>query len=63
MKRKKEGFDESPADLFKPADLTNVFREPDSSNPFGNVLVTDYIYDPQRKPAPPAFNQKVNEKI
>jgi hypothetical protein len=63
IKRKKEGFDESPADLFKPADLTNVFREPDSSNPFGNVLVTDYIYDPQRKPAPPAFNQKVNEKI
>jgi hypothetical protein len=63
MKRKKEGFDESPADLFKPAGLTNVFREPDSSNPFGNVLVTDYIYDPKRKPAPPAFNQKVNDDI
>ena len=67
IKKKKEGFyqvDEgSPADPFKSADLSNVFREPDASNPFGNVLVTDYIYDPQRKPAPPAFNQKVNEDI
>lgn len=63
--KKKEGFyqDASPADPFKSADLSNVFREPDSSNPFGNVLVTDYIYDPKRKPAPPAFNQKVNDDI
>jgi hypothetical protein len=65
FKKKKEGFSstESPADPFKSADLSNVFREPDSSNPFGNVLVTDYIYDPQRKPAPPAFNQNVNDNI
>ena len=68
IKKKKEGFyqseeSESPADPFKTADLNNVFREPDSANPFGNVLVTDYIYDPKRKPAPPAFNQKVNEDI
>jgi hypothetical protein len=63
IKKKKEGFDESPADLFKSADLSNVFREPDASNPFGNVLVTDYIYDPKRKPAPPAFNQNVNDNI
>lgn len=65
FKKKKEGFyyTESPADPFKSADLSNVFREPDSSNPFGNVLVTDYIYNPQRKPAPPAFNQNVNDDI
>jgi len=65
IKKKKEGFSytESPADPFKSADLSNVFREPDSSNPFGNVLITDYIYDPKRKPAPPAFNQKVNDDI
>jgi hypothetical protein len=68
IKKKKEGFSqdatiESPADPFKSADLSNVFKEPDSSNPFGNVLVTDYIYDPKRKPAPPAFNQKVNDDI
>jgi hypothetical protein len=70
FQKKKEGFYEiisdkngSPADPLKSADLSNVFREPDSANPFGNVLVTDYIYDPKRKPAPPAYNQKVNEDI
>ena len=66
IKKKKEGFskeEDSPADPFKTADLNDVFREPDSTNPFGNVLVTDYIYNPKRKPAPPAFNQKVNDDI
>lgn len=62
IKVKKEGFDE-PSDKYKPADLTNVFKQPDSSNPFGNVLVTDYINNPQRKPAPPAYNQSVNDAI
>jgi hypothetical protein len=41
----------------------NVFDTPDSSNPFGNALVTDYQYNPNKKPAPPAFNESVNEKI
>ena len=59
---KKEGFD-SPSDPYKPEDLSHVFKPPDSSNPFGNVLVTDYIYDPKRKPAPPAYNQNVNDDI
>jgi hypothetical protein len=66
IQKKKEGFAQdagSPADPFKSMDLSNVFREPDASNPFGNVLVTDYIYDPKRKPAPPAFNQNVNDNI
>lgn len=62
--KKKEGFSpKDDVDLIKSVDMTNVFREPDSSNPFGNILVTDYIYDPKRKPAPPAFNQKVNAEI
>ena len=73
MKKKKEGFYEvsndgtkmprEDVDLINSVDLNNVFKEPDSDNPFGNVLVTDYIYNPKRKPAPPAFNQKVNEDI
>ena len=41
----------------------SVFDAPDSSNPFGNTLVTDYQYNPNKKPAPPAFNESVNEKI
>ena len=34
-----------------------------SSNPFSNVLMTDYDYNPDKKPAPPSFNQNVNEEI
>ena len=41
----------------------DVFGEPDSSNPFNNVMVTDYDYNPQKKPAPPAFNKVVEEDI
>lgn len=58
---------ENPADqVLKDASIlrdVNVFDTPDSSNPFGNVLITDYKYNPNKKPAPPAFNEKVNEKI
>lgn len=54
------------SDLFK---LNNesipdkIFEHPSTSNPFGNVLVTDYDYNPNKKPAPPAFNQNVSSTI
>jgi hypothetical protein len=41
----------------------DIFQEPDSGNPFSNVLMTDYDYNPNKKPAPPAFNENVNNKI
>jgi len=41
----------------------NTFQEPDSSNPFSNVLMTDYDYNPNKKPAPPSFNKNINSKI
>jgi len=41
----------------------NTFEPPDSSNPFGNALVTDYEYNPNKKPAPPSFNESINEQI
>jgi len=41
----------------------NVFTKPDSSNPFSNVLMTDYEYNPNKKPAPPAFNKSINDQI
>ena len=41
----------------------DVFAEPTSSNPFGNVLVSDVMLNPDKKPAPPAFNANVNESI
>jgi len=40
-----------------------VFDEPTSSNPFSNVLITDYDYNPNKKPAPPAFNKNTNNEI
>lgn len=42
---------------------TDVFDVPSSSNPFSNVLITDYDYNPNKKPAPPAFNDNVNTDI
>ena len=41
----------------------DVFDKPDSSNPFSNVLITDYEYNPNKKPAPPAFNENINDQI
>jgi hypothetical protein len=41
----------------------NVFDKPSSSNPFSNVLITDYEYNPNKKPAPPSFNKNINKSI
>jgi hypothetical protein len=43
-----------------PAD---VFDEPDAGNPFSNVLIPDYEYRVNKKPAPPSFNENINAKI
>ena len=62
----KEGF-ESPAIAYLNDNNISIpsdaFLKPDSSNPFGNVMMTDYDYNPNKKPAPPAFNNKVNDDI
>ena len=62
----KEGF-ENPAMDFLTQDgkvmPEDIFDEPEPSNPFSNVMMTDYDYNPNKKPAPPAFNQNVNDKI
>lgn len=63
-----EGFDvNGPVlDLLKYNSLPvpeDVFDAPDAGNPFGNVLVTDYDYNPQKKPAPPAANSTVAKDI
>jgi hypothetical protein len=63
-----EGFalSEPASDLVKKSaefKTDMVFQRPNANNPFGNVLVTDYLDNPQRKPAPPAFNEDVNKEI
>ena len=43
--------------------LKSEFKEGDKKNPFSNVLLTQIMDEPNRKPAPPAFNPDVEEKI
>jgi hypothetical protein len=64
---KKEGFLSVQASELLAKDNiqvgNDVFQEPDSSNPFSNVMMPDYDYNPNKKPAPPAFNQNINTQI
>ena len=39
------------------------YKKPTSKNPLGNVLLTDIQDNPERKSAPPAFYDNVNEEI
>jgi|UniRef100_A0A6C0D801 hypothetical protein len=41
------------------SDFTNVNKK----NPLGNVLLTEIVDNPNRKPAPPSFNTEVYEDI
>ena len=41
----------------------DVFDLPTAKNPFSNVLLTDINGNPTKKPAPPAFNDQVNQSI
>jgi hypothetical protein len=60
-----ENFDSPGIDVANANGLIqpNIFDAPSSSNPFSNVLMTDYEYNPDKPPAPPAFNTKVNDDI
>jgi hypothetical protein len=40
-----------------------VFDENTPVNPFSNVLLTDYDMNPNKKPAPPAANSEINDRI
>lgn len=75
-KKSKQIYEESMENLNKPKTQSDeilkkmnivrnpdVFDKPDSSNPFSNVLITDYEYNPNKKPAPPAFNENINDQI
>jgi len=61
-----EGFDNIAIDTLKQNNIpitTNVFEPPTSLNPFSNVLISDYDYNVNKKPAAPAFNTNVNNDI
>jgi len=61
-----EGFANPADEVLKKFNYTKnpeVFDKPSSNNPFSNVLIPDYEYNPDKKPAPPAFVDSVNDNI
>ena len=68
--RKKEGFSEraeNPALAVLQdkgaTDLAETFDKPTDTNPFSNVMLPDYDFNVDKKPAPPAFNANINQTI
>ena len=67
----KEGFGEDNEmaiaeflqDSGKTENMKQTFVAPTIQNPLSNVLLPEYEYDPMRKPAPPAYNPKVESEI
>lgn len=62
----KEGFEGPGYDFLQQNGIPipdDIFQKPDSHNPFSNVLMTDYEYNPNKKPAPPSFNPNINNTI
>ena len=63
-----EGFDNSEAvKLINPITLDSIlktqFSKTDKHNPMSNVLLTDIGDNPDKKAAPPAFNEDVSNEI
>lgn len=67
---KKETFENPAIDALKQqsvirdmSELDNLFDESSPSNPMSNVLISDYEYNVDKKPAPSANNPIVNDDI
>jgi hypothetical protein len=63
-----EGFEGPALEALKKSnipipDKTVVFDEPSATNPFSNVLMTDYDFNPNKKPAAPSYNENVAKDI
>ena len=41
----------------------DVFDQPSPENPFSNVLMNDYDFNVDKKPAPPMYNKAVSESV
>lgn len=58
-----EGFEEIKDQQAMDTVMDAQYVENTKTNPLSNVLLTDYTDDPLRKPAAPAFNPVVSEKV
>jgi len=50
-------------DYNPPASIRTDFMPPSASNPLGNVMLTDYEFNPNKQPAPPAFTKQISDEI
>lgn len=69
-KQIQEGFDSPGLEVINTPEYTrnrkleaDVFDTVKSSNPFSNVLLPDYEYNPNKKPAPPSYAANINQDI
>lgn len=60
-KLKKEAFTSSDPVVYQ--ETKQQFTVPTAENPMMNVLLTDYVDTPNRKPAAPSFNPAVEQEI
>jgi hypothetical protein len=58
-----EGFQEIKDQPAMDSVIESHYVENTKTNPLSNVLLTEYTDDPLRKPAAPAFNPVVSEKV
>jgi hypothetical protein len=49
--------------MFKDQLIPNLFDTPSSTNPMGNVLMGDYDYASEKKPAPPSYTTEAQTNI
>ena len=67
-KRKSEGYANPTQDFLKENNMNiptmdEIFQKPESKNPFSNILIPDYEYNPTKKPAPPCSNEIISNTI
>lgn len=61
-----EGFKNPTLDMLNDMDIpttSEVFDTPTPENPFSNVLMNDYDYNPNKKPAPPIAKPEISDTI
>jgi hypothetical protein len=61
-----EGFKNPALDMLNDMNKTTsseVFDRPSPENPFSNVLMNDYDYNPHKKPAPPIAKPEISDNI
>lgn len=61
-----EGFDEPGIAYLTQNNIPipeHAFSKPSINNPFSNVMLPDYDYNPNKKPAPPAYSSDINQDI